>query len=76
MTTWEKIKEFKENHEEEIDFTIGIGLALINSVVWYQLGKINATNKFERGINNCVLVNPEIRTMIEDASREVRKRLK
>lgn len=76
MTTWEKIKEFKENHEEEIDCAIGIGLALINSVVCYQVGKISAANKLERGLENCVLVNPEIRTMIEDASKEVRKRLK
>lgn len=76
MTTWEKIKEFKENHEEEIAYASDAGLAIINSMIWYRLGKINATNKFERGINNCVLVNPEIRTMIEDASREVRKRLK
>lgn len=76
MTTWEKIKEFKENHEDAIAYATGAGLGIINAVVWYQVGKINATNKFERGINNCVLVNPEIRTMIEDASREVRKRLK
>lgn len=76
MTTWEKIKEFKENHEDEIAYATGAGLGIINAVVWYQLGKIHATNKFERGINNCVLVNPEIRTLIEDASREVRKRLK
>lgn len=76
MTTWEKIKEFKENHEEEIDCAIGAGLVFINAVVWYRVGKIDATNKFKSRINNCILVNPEIRTMIEDASREVRKRLK
>lgn len=76
MTTREKIREFKENHEEGIAYATGAGLGIINAVVWYQLGKINATNKFKRGINNCILVNPEIRNMIEDASREVRKRLK
>lgn len=76
MTTWEKIKEFKENHEDEIAYATGVGLIFINSVVWYQVGKISATSKFERGLENCVLVNPEIRTMIEDASKEVRKRLK
>lgn len=76
MTTWEKIKEFKENHEEGIAYATGAGLGIINAVIWYQVGKIHATSKFKRGINNCILVNPEIRTLIEDASKEVRKRLK
>lgn len=76
MTTWEKIKDFKQNHEEGITRARAMGFALAYGLIWYQAGKINATNKLGRGLERCILVNPEIKTMIDEASKEVTKRIK
>ena len=76
MTTWEKIKEFKENHEKEITRARAMGFALAYGLIWYQAGKRSVRNKLGRGLERCILVNPEIKTMIDEASEEVRKRTK
>lgn len=76
MTVWKKIKEFKESHEEGITRVRAMGFALAYGLIWYQAGKRSATNKLGRDLERCILVNPEIKTMIDEASKEVTKRIK
>lgn len=76
MKTWAKIKEFYRRHDVEVWIIGGMTLGIISSVVIYRTGYNNAVRNGQIGLNACILVNPELKPMLEDAVQKVEKTIK
>lgn len=71
MKIKEKIKDFKERHEEVIayvEMVLGVGMVFTGG---YLLGSANATDKIGNGLKCCFIKDPTLKTHLMDTIEAV-----
>lgn len=72
----EKLREVWEKYGEDISVgLIAAGTGLIGLSVGQLVGYRKAAKDTQRGLNALVLIKPELKPMIEEAAKELQKRL-